>query len=30
MSAVLDGRSDVRAALDTLMLRRQRPESEPA
>jgi glycerol-3-phosphate dehydrogenase (NAD(P)+) len=28
MSAVLQGRSDVRAALDTLMLRRQRPEAE--
>jgi glycerol-3-phosphate dehydrogenase (NAD(P)+) len=30
MSAVLDGRTDVRSALETLMLRRQRAESEPA
>jgi glycerol-3-phosphate dehydrogenase (NAD(P)+) len=30
MSAVLEGRTDVRSALDTLMLRRQRTETEPA
>jgi glycerol-3-phosphate dehydrogenase (NAD(P)+) len=30
MSAVLEGRTDVRSALETLMLRRQRPETEPA
>jgi glycerol-3-phosphate dehydrogenase (NAD(P)+) len=30
MAAVLDGRSDVRSALDALMLRRQRSETEPA
>lgn len=30
MAAVLDGRSDVRTALDALMLRRQRSESEAA
>jgi glycerol-3-phosphate dehydrogenase (NAD(P)+) len=29
MSAVLQGRSDVRTALDALMLRRQRSETEP-
>jgi glycerol-3-phosphate dehydrogenase (NAD(P)+) len=30
MAEVLAGRADVRAALDTLMLRRQRPEAESA
>jgi glycerol-3-phosphate dehydrogenase (NAD(P)+) len=30
MSAVLEGRTDVRSALETLMLRRQRTETEPA
>jgi glycerol-3-phosphate dehydrogenase (NAD(P)+) len=30
MAAVLQGRSDVRTALDALMLRRQRSETEPA
>jgi glycerol-3-phosphate dehydrogenase (NAD(P)+) len=30
MSAVLDGRTDVRTGLETLMLRRQRTETEPA
>jgi glycerol-3-phosphate dehydrogenase (NAD(P)+) len=30
MAAVLEGRSDVRTALETLMLRRQRTEAEPA
>jgi glycerol-3-phosphate dehydrogenase (NAD(P)+) len=30
MAEVLEGRTDVRAALETLMLRRQRTEAEPA
>jgi glycerol-3-phosphate dehydrogenase (NAD(P)+) len=30
MAAVLDGRSDVRTAVEALMLRRQRAEAEPA
>jgi hypothetical protein len=30
MAEVLEGRTDVRSALETLMLRRQRTETEPA